>query len=92
MPLVVLLGIHRPEQHTAQARAEPEAACESVSAFLRRWVAPLGELQPGLTLPALRDHSFRDIASLILTRQDRLIAAQKAAGPDLQEDVFGEVS
>lgn len=91
----MLLGLHRSaveELPTAQRRAEAELECQTVSAFLRRWVLPLGEVFPGVTIAALRDHSLRDIASLILGRGERIEAAQRARKPDLLEDIYGEVT
>lgn len=88
-----LLGLHRPlpaELPTAQQRAEPEYG--TVSAFLRRWVLPLNEVFEGLTIADLRDHSLRDIASLILGRAERIKAAEQERKPDLYEDLFGEVT
>lgn len=93
MSVSALLGLHRPlpgELPTAQQRNEPVYG--SVSAFLRRWVLPLGEVFEGITINDLRGHSLRDIASLILARGERIEAARQARKPDLQEDLFGEVS
>jgi hypothetical protein len=91
--LAVLLDLHRPpvsERPTAQQRAEPEY--DTVSAFLRRWLLPLNEVFPSLTINDMRAHSLRDLASLILARRERIEAARQARSPDLHEELFGEVT
>jgi hypothetical protein len=85
-----LLGLHRAPAEglpTAQEREEAWKRADTVSAFLRRYAAPLAQTYPGTTLPDLRAMSLRDIAHLLYWRTQGRTTDD---GPD-DDDEFGEV-